>query len=309
MRTDSELQTLVTGAVFGDRGALGELLGALHPPVYNLALRMLRYPQFADDAAQEVLVKLVTHLGSFRRESAVTTWVFRIAANHLLTARKKALGTSSLSFEAIAEQLETSLEHYQPSPEGRVEDESLVEEVKRGCTLGMLAALSERGRMALILGEIYEFSGDEAAYVMGTSPQAYRQQLSRARAELVGFMRRRCGLVNPENPCRCHKHVANKVRAGRLGPDNLRYRGEPDERGRQAALEAQRADLTEHRRAAVLLRSHPVYEGDKAYLDEVRRLFAERSGLNLSVHQKVTARAPPVSSGPRVRRSARQSRR
>lgn len=279
-RSDAELQTLVTGAVFGDKGALGELLEALHPPVYNLALRMLRYPQSAEDAAQEILVKVATHLGSFRFESAVTTWVFRVAANHLLTARKRALGTVPLSFDAIAENLETSLGLYEASPERRVEDEALVEEVKRGCTLGMLAALSERGRMALILGEIYEFMGDEAAYVMATSPAAYRQQLSRARTELVGFMRRRCGIVNPAGSCRCHKHVANKMRAGQLTPDNLRYRGEPDERGRREAEAAQRADLTEHRRAAALLRSHPVYGGDTGYLEDVKRLFAERSALN-----------------------------
>lgn len=226
----TELESLVTEAVFGDQRALEQLVETIYRPVYNLALRMLRYPQFAEDATQEILVRVVTNLGSFRSESAFMTWVYRVASNHLLSTRKKVWRDVHVSFNAIAERLGLSLELYEPSPEARYEDELLTEEVKRACTLGMLTALGVKGRMALILGEIYEFTGPEAAYIMDTSPQAYRQQLSRARADLVGFMSNHCGVVNPKRPCRCHKHVVNKVRAGQLEPENPVYATETDQR-------------------------------------------------------------------------------
>ena len=54
--------------------------------VYRLALRMLGHPQDAEDAAQEILVIVQPRLGSFRGESAFSTWVWRIAARPLALA-------------------------------------------------------------------------------------------------------------------------------------------------------------------------------------------------------------------------------
>lgn len=273
-----ELERLVTGAVFGDKRALEGLIETTYRPVYNLSLRMLRYPQAAEDATQEILIKVITQLGSFQRKSAFMSWVFRVASNHLLSARKKTWREAQGSFDEIAERLEFSLALSQPSPEARYEDELLIEEVRRSCTLGMLAALSQKQRMALILGEIYEFTDREAAHIMATSPQAYRKQLSRARADLTGFVAGQCGVVNSERPCRCYKHVGNKVRTGQLEPKKLSYATEADAQSRQQAVDAERVDLTRHRRAAALLRSHPNYRGSEARLDELKSMF-EKPGF------------------------------
>src|SRR5882672_810061 len=85
---DAELATQARAAAAGDKLAVRIVLDAIKDNVYALALRMLGHPADAEDAAQEILVIVLTHLGSFRGESAFTTWVWRIAANHVLRVRR-----------------------------------------------------------------------------------------------------------------------------------------------------------------------------------------------------------------------------
>src|SRR5688572_27185757 len=86
---DDGLDALVERAKAGDREALEAVVAAIQDRVYNLAIRMLWHPADAEDATQEILVRVVTHLGGFRGESAFTTWVYRVAVNYLLTTRKR----------------------------------------------------------------------------------------------------------------------------------------------------------------------------------------------------------------------------
>ena len=89
----------------GDVAAFNQIVLAYQTVVYNVALRTLGNPTDAEDATQEILIKVLTHLGSFRQESAFRTWVFRIAANHLLTMRKRRAERAELSFDLFAEDL------------------------------------------------------------------------------------------------------------------------------------------------------------------------------------------------------------
>ena len=251
---------LVRQAVAGDRQALEEVVVAIQGQVYNLALRMLRLPQDAEDATQEILVKVVTHLSEFRGDSAFTTWVYRVASNHLLNSRRRPAELASLTFDRLNEQLETSLALYDADPAAVYEDTALAEEVKQSCTLGMLMCLDRGQRLALILGELLEVSGEEGAAIMEISPAAYRKRLARARATMVAFVSRQCGIVNPASPCRCHKHVRNKIRVGRLDPDHLLYAEQADAASEQEAVLAAREELGSMCQTAALLRSHPTYQ-------------------------------------------------
>ena len=62
---------------------------------------MLWHPQDAEDATQEILVKVATRLSTFRGDARVTTWVHRIAVNHLLTTRRRRAEDPSLTFAAF----------------------------------------------------------------------------------------------------------------------------------------------------------------------------------------------------------------
>lgn len=78
------MNALVARAVAGDGAALDALCRALEGPVFRLCLRMLGARGDAEDATQEILVKVITHLSEFEGRSAVTTWAHRIAVRHVL---------------------------------------------------------------------------------------------------------------------------------------------------------------------------------------------------------------------------------
>ena len=103
----ADLEELARAAVTGDQAAATAFLEGIQDDVYELALRMLGHPADAEDAAQEILVIVITHLGSFRGESSVKTWVWRIAAHHLGRVRKGR--REVMSFEVLGNRLHTGL--------------------------------------------------------------------------------------------------------------------------------------------------------------------------------------------------------
>jgi RNA polymerase sigma factor (sigma-70 family) len=86
--TDWEERALVARACSGDREALEELVRWHQGWIYNIALRMLYHPQDAEDATQEILIKVVTQLASFEGRSSFRTWLYRIVVNHVLNMRR-----------------------------------------------------------------------------------------------------------------------------------------------------------------------------------------------------------------------------
>jgi RNA polymerase sigma factor (sigma-70 family) len=81
-------EELTRRAIDGDRDALDTLVKSLQGDVYRLAVRMLWNRQDAEDATQEILVRIVTRLSHFDFRSRVRTWVYRIAVNYLLDVKK-----------------------------------------------------------------------------------------------------------------------------------------------------------------------------------------------------------------------------
>src|SRR5437762_1736338 len=95
----------IAAARSGDQAALGQLIGMCKGLIYNLAIRMLGDPTDAEDATQEILIRVVTGLATFRGDSAFKTWVYRVASNHLLTARKRRAEQMHESLDALGQQL------------------------------------------------------------------------------------------------------------------------------------------------------------------------------------------------------------
>ena len=83
--TDEEL---AARAKAGDRDQLELLLTRHLPWVFNLSLRMLHRHADAEDAIQDILLKVIKALPEFRGEAKFSTWLYRIAFNHLLNVKK-----------------------------------------------------------------------------------------------------------------------------------------------------------------------------------------------------------------------------
>ena len=90
--TDHEDQALVMRTRSGDREALEHLIERHQGWIYNIAVRMLYHPQDAEDATQEILVKVLTRLSSFEGRSSFRTWLYRVVvqspAQHEAWARR-----------------------------------------------------------------------------------------------------------------------------------------------------------------------------------------------------------------------------
>ena len=235
-------------AVAGDRDAVDRLVRALQGDVYGLALRMLWNREDAEDATQEILVRVVTRLSQFDFRSRLTTWVFRVATNHILDRKKSSVEQLNLSFEGFGDDLVQGL-----SDDGPAEGERslLVEEVKIGCTLGMLQCLDRDHRVTYVLGEILELPAPEAARALAIAPAAFRKRLQRARERIEVFTRKHCGLVSDDAACRCPRRVPAAIRLGRVRPGDLRFAETPtsfqDTRELVRRVEAARQALAVHR--------------------------------------------------------------
>src|ERR1700756_2174455 len=83
-----EDQDLVLRARSGDRNALEDLVRRHQAWIYNIAIRMLYHPQDAEDATQEILIKVMTRLSSFEGRSSFRTWLYRIVFNHVLNMKR-----------------------------------------------------------------------------------------------------------------------------------------------------------------------------------------------------------------------------
>jgi RNA polymerase sigma factor (sigma-70 family) len=269
----TEIEAQVERAVAGDRAALEAVVRGIQDRVYGLALRMLWHPDDAEDATQEILIRIVTHLGSFRGESAFMTWVYRVAANYLLATRKRRAEREGLTFEHFGADLDEGLAGDSPDTQEEVEERLLVEEVKVGCTHGMLLCLDRDHRLAYILGEIMEVGGEEGASILQIAPAAFRKRLSRARARIEAFMRARCGLVDAANPCRCARRVPHAIEAGRVDPHHLLFAGRPACASEEDTTIRERVrELHELRAAAALYRSHPTYAAPEGFVASLKRL-------------------------------------
>ena len=209
-------------ATDGDRDALDRLVRALQGDVYGLALRMLCNREDAEDATQEILVRIVTRLSQFDFRSKLKTWAYRVAVNYIFDLKKSPVERLHLSFERFAEDLTSGLDLQAPA---ETERSLLIEEVKVGCTLAMLQCLDRPQRLAYVLGEILEFPGPDAAAVLEISADLFRKRLQSARSAILTFTRTYCGLASDTAACRCNRQLPAALRAGKVRADACSFAG------------------------------------------------------------------------------------
>jgi len=229
---------LVERASSGDRGALENLVLRHQAWIYNIAVRMVFQPHDAEEVTQEVLVKVITKLSTFKGESKFRTWLYRITANHVLSMKRRSAETQELTFARYGAAIENTPDLELPDPKTvPVDVPLLVEEAKVGCTMGMLLCLDRKQRLIFTLGAILGASDTVGGEVLELTADNFRQCLVRARRDLYAFMNNQCGLVNKNNPCRCPKKTKGFIEHGHVDPHHLLFAGEHIEQIRHVAAE------------------------------------------------------------------------
>lgn len=218
-----EMHEKIELAVNGDKQALETLLGSVQDMVYNLSLRMLGSPHDAEDATQEILIKIMTSLSSFKKESAFSTWVYRIATNYLLNYKKSFFAKQPpLSFEFYGADIEAGFLKNNPDMMNGIEVEILTQELKMSCTNVMLQCFDPESRLIYVLGIMFKVDSKVCGEILDITPEAYRQRLSRIRKKMADFLKQYCGLASPEK-CNCQKRISYAITNHRLNPANLEY--------------------------------------------------------------------------------------
>lgn len=217
-----ELQAFVDKATAGDKKALETLVTSVQDMVFNLSLRMLGTFADAEDVTQDILLKMITHLSSFRGDSSFTTWVFSIAVNHLKNYKKHMFARRPLSFEYYGDDIENGKIQDVPDLTQDVEKDILAEELKMSCTNVMLQCLDMESRCIFILGTMFKLDSRIAGEILEMTPEAYRQRLSRIRKKMADFLGQYCGEYG-SGRCKCKERVNYAIQNHRINPLQLDY--------------------------------------------------------------------------------------
>lgn len=170
---------IILSILGGDRNAYAEIVRKYEGRVRGYCLTMLSDPAQADDAAQEIFIKAYQKLDQYRAESAFSTWLYRISANHCLDILRKTSRHKTESWEALLEKEGEKIEVLlgsSPKTGNSLEQQDLITK--------LLACLSEKSRTMLILREIHGLSYQELAETLECSLDAVKARLKRARQEI-----------------------------------------------------------------------------------------------------------------------------
>ena len=163
----------------GDQAAFKELFDTYHKTVFRLCSRMLRDLQEAEDAAQEVFLKVFLQIKKFRGESNISTWLYRIAVNLCLNRLRRKKYARFLSMDFLLEKGRQPAEEPEKEPLGR-----LTLEEKKTAVWNAVDSLPKNQRVAIILNHYMDFSYDEIAETMGLSSASVRSLLFRGKKSL-----------------------------------------------------------------------------------------------------------------------------
>lgn len=165
---------LIARALAGDSAAFGALVERYKRPVHHLALRILRNPTDAEDAAQEAFVRAYVRLGTYRPGSNFRAWLLSITAHWCIDQRRRR-GTVPLD--------DSSTERA-ARDDGEEPEESYLRDERRREMRLQLAALPSHYRKVLILRYWHDLSYAEVSAAIGQPISTVRMRLYRAHRRL-----------------------------------------------------------------------------------------------------------------------------
>jgi RNA polymerase sigma-70 factor (ECF subfamily) len=173
---------LVLSAQKGDPNAIEELLEKFRKPLFHYAIHYLGNESDAEDVTQEVLLKAVRALATFKGESTVTTWLYRIMVNNCIDYRRKAAvrPVSYLTY-SNGDEDETVKEIKDPNP---LPEEELEQIELRAVIKKTLNQLTPEHRTIIVLHDLQGFKYQEIAEMTKASLGTVKSRLFYARQEL-----------------------------------------------------------------------------------------------------------------------------
>ena len=163
----------------GDAGAFEELYRLHAGRLYSLTLRMAGSVQEAEDLLQEVFLQAHRKLGSFRGDSSLGTWLYRLGMNHCLDyvrGRQARMGRATDSLDADSAPEPAAPAPAMPPVISRIDLERAIAQLPDGC------------KAAFLLHDVEGFEHQEVAAILGVSVGTSKSQVHRARMKLRGML-------------------------------------------------------------------------------------------------------------------------
>lgn len=186
--------------------------------IHNLASHMLLNEEDAVDATQSIFEQAISRLDSFRHESGIGTWFYRLAYNYLIDELRKRK-RERITFDLFKNDITRFQEYNDELQLSREEEKIYIKEIKIGCTKALLQCLEPENRFIYIVGTIFSFPGKDAAALCNMTYDTYRARLSRSKTKIRNFLSENCGLVNPQAKCKCRKRLLIAMERGRIDPE------------------------------------------------------------------------------------------
>ena len=166
----------------GDMMAFEEIYNRHHRRVYSICLRMLQNTTEAEDLTQDVFIQLHRKIGSFRGDSAFTTWLHRLTVNQVLMHFRK----RNVKFEKTTEEGETPIQIVGGTQNPRkmpVVDKIAIEDA--------IAQLPDGYRNVFVLHDVEGYEHEEVARILGCSVGTSKSQLHKARLKLRKLLQKK----------------------------------------------------------------------------------------------------------------------
>ena len=176
---DFELTKL---AADGNMPAFEEVYNRHHRRVYSICLRMLQNATEAEDLTQDVFIQLHRKIGSFRGDSAFTTWLHRMTVNQVLMHFRK----RNVKFEKTTEEGETPVQIV-----GGTENPLKMPIVDKIAIENAIAELPNGYRNVFVLHDVEGYEHEEVARILGCSVGTSKSQLHKARLKLRKLLQKK----------------------------------------------------------------------------------------------------------------------
>jgi RNA polymerase sigma-70 factor (ECF subfamily) len=173
---------LTQAAAAGNMMAFEEIYQRHHRRVYSICLRMLQNATEAEDLTQDVFIQLYRKIGSFRGDSAFTTWLHRLTVNQVLMHFRK----RNVKFEKTTEEGETPVQVV-----GGTENPRKMPVVDKIAIEHAIAQLPTGYRNVFVLHDVEGYEHEEVAKILGCSVGTSKSQLHKARLKLRKLLQKK----------------------------------------------------------------------------------------------------------------------
>ncbi len=164
---------LISKSKQGDRPAFRQLVEKYQDSVINMSYRFLRNKEEAEEAAQEVFLKVYLSRNTYQHQTKFSTWLFKIAVNYCLN---KLRDRKKFPFSRLEEDLPAPAEF---QPDKLLEQENLNRAIRKA-----IDSLPDQQRTVILLNQFEEFSYQEMARMLDCSLSAIESRLFRAKENL-----------------------------------------------------------------------------------------------------------------------------